>query len=126
MLLHTDGTWYVMVCVCVLQVSWYHNGVEVSQDSRYRVIHEGNFFCLDISPLSVSDEGPWKCVAENSSGQASSSSSLRVIGQQDTINFLLVCDKINFAYPLLPLVQQSIRREEGKKERVHCHCTSLN
>lgn len=64
----------------VLQVFWYHNNAEVSQEPRYRVLHEGNFFCLDISPLSVSDEGTWKCVAENSSGQASSSSSFKVIG----------------------------------------------
>ncbi|KAK8746928.1 hypothetical protein OTU49_016903, partial [Cherax quadricarinatus] len=62
-----------------VKVYWYHNNVEVSEDPRYRLLHEGNFFCVDISPLSVTDEGPWKCVAENSSGQASSSASLRVI-----------------------------------------------
>ncbi|XP_064106043.1 titin-like isoform X2 [Macrobrachium nipponense] len=62
-----------------VKVFWYHNNVEVVEDPRFRILHEGNFFCVDISPLTVDDEGPWRCLAENSYGQASSNASLRVI-----------------------------------------------
>ncbi|ROT75125.1 putative myosin light chain kinase [Penaeus vannamei] len=62
-----------------VKVFWYHNDVEVTESPKFRLLHEGNFFCVDISPLTVADEGPWRCVAENSSGQASCSARLRVV-----------------------------------------------
>ena len=67
----------------LVQVYWSHRNREVVEDSRHRLLHEGNFFCVDISPLMVEDEGPWRCVAENNRGQASCSAGLRVIGKKD-------------------------------------------
>ncbi|KAB7507356.1 Muscle M-line assembly protein unc-89, partial [Armadillidium nasatum] len=48
-----------------VSVFWYHHNNEVVDSPRTRLLHEGNFFCVDISPLSPQDEGVWRCVAES-------------------------------------------------------------
>ncbi|KAF2361290.1 Immunoglobulin I-set, partial [Trinorchestia longiramus] len=62
-----------------VKVYWYHKEKAVTEGSRHKLLHEGNFFCLDVNPLTAADEGTWRCVAENRYGQTSCSASLRVI-----------------------------------------------
>ncbi|XP_071444620.1 titin homolog [Hetaerina americana] len=47
--------------------------------SRFRLLHEGNFFCVDVSPVTPGDGGKWTCVAENRSGRSLCSSHLNVL-----------------------------------------------
>ncbi|KAA0201384.1 hypothetical protein HAZT_HAZT001725 [Hyalella azteca] len=62
-----------------VKVYWYHNEREVFEDNRNKLLHEGNFFGLDVNPLIPADEGTWRCMAENRYGQTSCSAALRVI-----------------------------------------------
>ena len=65
----------------VPQLYWYHKETEVTESVRHKLLHEGNFYCLDVSPLTPTDEGTWRCVAENRHGQTSCCSNLRVVGE---------------------------------------------
>ncbi|KAG7188126.1 hypothetical protein KM043_015968 [Ampulex compressa] len=47
--------------------------------SRFSFIHEGNFYCIDVAPVTIEDEGHWTCMAENKSGRSSCTSRLSVI-----------------------------------------------
>lgn len=59
------------------------------EDDRFHFIKEGNFFCLEISLVTLQDAGRWTCSAENQSGRASSSSHLNVIGNKNVNVFKL-------------------------------------
>ncbi|CAI6343292.1 unnamed protein product [Macrosiphum euphorbiae] len=58
-----------------VQVRWYHNNVEADNE-RYQYIHEGGFFCLDIVPVTLFDEGLWVCTAQNYAGKSSTAAHL--------------------------------------------------
>ncbi|KAL4119648.1 hypothetical protein QTP88_012442 [Uroleucon formosanum] len=58
-----------------VQVRWYHNNVEADSE-RYQYIHEGGFFCLDIVPVTLFDEGLWVCTAQNYAGKSSTAAHL--------------------------------------------------
>lgn len=65
----------------VAQVRWYHNNVEADSD-RYQCIHEGGFYCLDIVPVTLDDEGLWVCTAQNYAGKSSTAARLSLIGER--------------------------------------------
>ena len=44
-----------------LCVNWLLNGVAVEEGSRYKFYQEIDFFCLEIFPVFVEDEGIWTC-----------------------------------------------------------------
>ena len=51
-----------------LVVTWHFNGLPVFQPGelvhgRFKTLQEGNFYCLEISPVSIEDEGAWTCRA---------------------------------------------------------------
>jgi len=58
-----------------VQVRWYHNNVEANSE-RYQYIHEGGFYCLDIVPVTLFDEGLWVCTAQNYAGKSSTAAHL--------------------------------------------------
>ncbi|XP_022161453.1 uncharacterized protein LOC111027387 isoform X2 [Myzus persicae] len=58
-----------------VQVRWYHNNVEADSE-RYQYIHEGGFYCLDIVPVTLFDEGLWVCTAQNYAGKSSTAAHL--------------------------------------------------
>lgn len=58
-----------------VQVRWYHNNVEADNE-RYQYIHEGGFYCLDIVPVTLFDEGLWVCTAQNYAGKSSTAAHL--------------------------------------------------
>lgn len=58
---------------------WYRNDVPIFENDRYHFLHEGNFFCIDVAPVTVEDGGRWACVGENQVGRASCSCRLNVL-----------------------------------------------
>ncbi|XP_025203950.1 uncharacterized protein LOC112600845 isoform X2 [Melanaphis sacchari] len=58
-----------------VQVRWYHNNEEANSE-RYQYIHEGGFYCLDIVPVTLFDEGLWVCTAQNYAGKSSTAAHL--------------------------------------------------
>ncbi|XP_026808599.1 uncharacterized protein LOC113550868 isoform X2 [Rhopalosiphum maidis] len=58
-----------------VEVRWYHNNVEANSE-RYQYIHEGGFYCLDIVPVTLFDEGLWVCTAQNYAGKSSTAAHL--------------------------------------------------
>ena len=44
-----------------LNVSWLLNGTPVDEGSRYRFYQEIDFFCLEIFPVLLQDDGVWTC-----------------------------------------------------------------
>ena len=43
-------------------------------------MHEGNFYCVDVAPVTIEDQGHWTCMIENSYGRSTCTSYLNVIG----------------------------------------------
>ncbi|XP_050422462.1 titin homolog isoform X2 [Adelges cooleyi] len=58
-----------------VQVRWYKNN-QAAQSERYQCIHEGGFYCLDIVPVTLEDEGLWVCTAQNLIGKSSTAARL--------------------------------------------------
>jgi len=44
-----------------LSVNWLLNGVMVEEGSRYKFYQEIDFYCLEIFPVLVEDDGTWTC-----------------------------------------------------------------
>lgn len=70
----------------VEQVRWFHNNQEAESD-RYQYINEGGFYCLDIVPVTLQDEGLWVCTAQNYVGKSSTAAHLSLIGMENRIFF---------------------------------------
>lgn len=63
------------------QVSWHRNNEQLLEGERFHFVHEGNFFCVDVAPVTMEDGGRWTCMAEGAGGRASCSSHLNVLGK---------------------------------------------
>lgn len=63
-----------------LQVTWYRNERRLLEAERIALVRDGNFWCADISAVSVDDAGRWTCTAENVGGRASCAAHLNVLG----------------------------------------------
>ncbi|KOC67434.1 Muscle M-line assembly protein unc-89 [Habropoda laboriosa] len=61
------------------KITWHRNAEPVHAGTRFSFVHEGNFYCVDVAPVTVEDEGYWTCMAENRGGRSSCSSRLTVI-----------------------------------------------
>ncbi|XP_033210455.1 titin homolog isoform X2 [Belonocnema kinseyi] len=63
------------------KVYWHRNDepVQTGSTSRFSFVHEGNFYCVDVAPVTVDDEGHWTCMVENLYGRSSCTSHLSVI-----------------------------------------------
>ena len=71
-----------------LHVTWLFNSQPVflpgeEIHGRFKILQEGNFYCLEISPVAVEDEGAWTCRAvladDSSSEGVSATAQLRVM-----------------------------------------------
>ncbi|KOX71852.1 Muscle M-line assembly protein unc-89 [Melipona quadrifasciata] len=60
-------------------ITWHRNAEPVHAGSRFSFVHEGNFYCVDVAPVTIEDEGHWTCMAENRGGRSSCTSRLTVI-----------------------------------------------
>lgn len=74
--------------ICLLKVTWFRNDEQITDGSRFAFMHEGNFYCVDIAPVTKEDQGHWTCMAENCNGRSSCTSFLNVIG---TYRHILLC-----------------------------------
>ncbi|XP_076759010.1 myosin light chain kinase, smooth muscle-like [Xylocopa sonorina] len=61
------------------KITWHRNAEPVYAGTRFSFVHEGNFYCVDVAPVTVEDEGHWTCMAENRGGRSSCTSRLTVI-----------------------------------------------
>ncbi|EFN64027.1 Myosin light chain kinase, smooth muscle [Camponotus floridanus] len=61
------------------KISWYKDDSPIHEGPRFSLVHEGNFHCVDVAPVTVEDQGCWTCMAENRSGRSSCTSTLTVI-----------------------------------------------
>lgn len=58
--------------LCIrFQVTWFRNDRRVCENSHIRCVNEGNFYCIELTPVSLDDVGRWMCMAENASGRNS-------------------------------------------------------
>ncbi|KAL0100118.1 hypothetical protein PUN28_019519 [Cardiocondyla obscurior] len=62
-----------------LKVIWYKDDEPIYDGPRFSLVHEGNFHCVDVAPVTVEDQGCWTCMAENHGGRSSCTSTLTVI-----------------------------------------------
>jgi hypothetical protein len=62
-------------------VTWHRNDMTIQAGPRLSFVHEGNFYCVDVAPVTVEDQGHWTCMAENRSGRSSCTSHLNVLGK---------------------------------------------
>ncbi|OXU28408.1 hypothetical protein TSAR_000837, partial [Trichomalopsis sarcophagae] len=69
------------------KVSWHRNDEPIQTGPRFSFVHEGNFYCVDVAPVTVEDQGHWTCMAENRSGRSSCTSHLNVLGLNVNIQF---------------------------------------
>lgn len=60
-------------------MTWYRNDRRICENNRIRYVNEGNFHCVEITPLSLDDGGRWMCMAENASGRNSCLAVLNVL-----------------------------------------------
>lgn len=52
-------------------MTWFRNDRRVCENSHIRCVNEGNFYCIELTPVSLDDVGRWMCMAENASGRNS-------------------------------------------------------
>ncbi|XP_011705986.1 PREDICTED: titin-like [Wasmannia auropunctata] len=63
-----------------LKIIWYKDDLPIHCDGpRFSLVHEGNFHCVDVAPVTIEDQGCWTCMAENHCGRSSCTSTLTVI-----------------------------------------------
>lgn len=62
-------------------MTWYRNDRRLMEAERIALVRDGNFWCADVSAVSVEDAGRWTCTAENIGGRASCSAHLNVLGE---------------------------------------------
>lgn len=67
-------------------MSWEQEGKPVLEGERFHLLHEGNFFCVDVAPVTLEDAGLWMCRAHNSNGAATCFCHLNVLGKNFVAN----------------------------------------
>lgn len=64
-----------------VKVNWFRNERRVIEDERITLVHEGTFYCVEISAVSMDDGGTWTCLAENGEGRNSTVANFNVLGE---------------------------------------------
>ncbi|KAL1456666.1 hypothetical protein WDU94_001379 [Cyamophila willieti] len=62
-----------------IQIHWYRNDRKLEENKVYRPQHEGNFYFIDLSSISLFDSGRWTCQAENAAGRSHCSCEVSVL-----------------------------------------------
>lgn len=71
------------VCCTCLQVAWYINGRQVSDDATHKIlVNESGNHALMITNVSRADGGVVTCVARNKAGETSFQCNLSVIEKE--------------------------------------------
>ena len=66
-----------------LQITWYRNDEIIEPGARLSFVNEGSFFCVEVAPVTVDDQGHWTCMAENLSGRSSCTCHLNILGKNN-------------------------------------------
>ncbi|PSN37209.1 Titin, partial [Blattella germanica] len=90
-----------------LRFEWFVNGIELKMGSRFHVTHDFGFVTLDINSTVTEDSGVYMCKAINNSGEAVSSTSLKVKSRSSIIG-----------EPLQPDAWQKIQLKEAEMNKV--------
>lgn len=72
-----------------VKVNWFRNERRVIEDDRITLVHEGTFYCVEISAVSMDDGGTWTCLAENAEGRNSTVANFNVLGELEIYGSLL-------------------------------------
>uniref|UniRef100_A0A8D8R2W7 Muscle M-line assembly protein unc-89 n=1 Tax=Cacopsylla melanoneura TaxID=428564 RepID=A0A8D8R2W7_9HEMI len=62
-----------------IQIHWYRNDRKLEENKTYRPQHEGNFYYIDLSSVSLLDSGRWTCRAENAAGRSHCSCEVSIL-----------------------------------------------
>ncbi|XP_031634642.1 titin-like [Contarinia nasturtii] len=62
-----------------VKVTWFRNDRRVCENNHVRCVNEGNFYCMELTPVSLDDVGRWMCMVENASGRNSCLAVLNVL-----------------------------------------------
>ncbi|KAI5729840.1 hypothetical protein M8J76_007197 [Diaphorina citri] len=62
-----------------IKIHWYRNDRKLEENKIYRTQHDGNFYFIDLSSVSLFDSGRWTCLAENAVGRSHCSCELSVL-----------------------------------------------
>lgn len=73
-----------------VKVNWFRNERRVIEDERITLVHEGTFYCVEISAVSMDDGGTWTCLAENGEGRNSTVANFNVLGEFFVVLLCLV------------------------------------
>lgn len=60
-------------------MTWFRNDRRVCENNHIRCVNEGNFYCMELTPVSLDDVGRWMCMVENASGRNSCLAVLNVL-----------------------------------------------
>lgn len=60
-------------------MTWFRNDRRICENNRIRCVNEGNFYCVEITPVSLDDGGRWMCMVENANGRNSCLAILNVL-----------------------------------------------
>lgn len=48
-----------------IQVTWFRNDRRVCENNHIRCVNEGNFYCVELTPVSLDDVGRWMCMVRD-------------------------------------------------------------
>jgi len=94
-----------------MRIEWTVNGKPLNIGHRFRPAHDFDYVALDLLSVYPEDSGVYTCLARNAYGEAQSSATIKVIGQQQVISESKT-DMKQYSY----LEQKSSTRIESQEE----------
>lgn len=74
-----------------IKVTWYKGETEIHPSEKYRMSFVDSVAVIEMYNLSTEDSGDYTCEAQNLAGSASTTTSLKVKGQNPSSFLILLC-----------------------------------